>query len=144
MRDSKSLSRGVLCVFGSHTFVPFWWMCKKQTAVSHSNAESENIRQTHVYVWVDYQLFSLVNVSWKHYPVSKSRGTLSVTLAKKSFCLIHMLTNVFFESIDDSAPPNNPNNSHSTQLCQKEDNAAVIQMINEGRSPNLEHVTRTR
>ena len=43
MRDSKSMSRGVLCVFGSHTFVPFWWMCKKQTAVSHSNAESENI-----------------------------------------------------------------------------------------------------
>ena len=34
--DSKSTSSGVPCVFGSHTFVPISWMCKKQTAVSHS------------------------------------------------------------------------------------------------------------
>ena len=30
-------------VFGSHTFVPISWMCKKQTAVSHSSTESEII-----------------------------------------------------------------------------------------------------
>ena len=30
-------------MFGSHTFAPISWMCKKQTAVSHSNAESEII-----------------------------------------------------------------------------------------------------
>ena len=30
-------------VFGSHTFVPTSWMCKKQTAVSHSSTESEII-----------------------------------------------------------------------------------------------------
>ena len=29
--------------FGSHTFVPISWMCKKQTAVSHSSTESEII-----------------------------------------------------------------------------------------------------
>ena len=32
-----------LCVFGSHTFVPISWMCKKQTSVSHSSTESEII-----------------------------------------------------------------------------------------------------
>ena len=32
-----------MCVFGSHTFVPISWMCKKQTAVSHSSTESEII-----------------------------------------------------------------------------------------------------
>ena len=32
-----------LCIFGSHTFVPISWMCKKQTAVSHSSTESEII-----------------------------------------------------------------------------------------------------
>ena len=32
-----------MCVFGSHTFVPISWMCKKQTAVSHSSSESEII-----------------------------------------------------------------------------------------------------
>ena len=29
--------------FGSHTFVPISWMCKKQTSVSHSSTESEFI-----------------------------------------------------------------------------------------------------
>ena len=30
-------------IFRSHTFVPINWMCKKQTAVSHSSTESEII-----------------------------------------------------------------------------------------------------
>ena len=29
--------------FGSQTFVPISWMCKKQTSVSHSSTESEII-----------------------------------------------------------------------------------------------------
>ena len=33
----------LLCIFGSHTFVPISWMCKKQTSVSHSSSESEII-----------------------------------------------------------------------------------------------------
>ena len=43
LEDSKSTSGGTLCVFGSHTFVPISWMCKKQTAVSHSSTEAEII-----------------------------------------------------------------------------------------------------
>ena len=41
LEDSKSTSGGTLCVFGSHTFVPISWMCKKQTSVSDSSTESE-------------------------------------------------------------------------------------------------------
>ena len=33
-------SGGVLCIFGSRTFVPVCWMCKQQTSVSHSSTES--------------------------------------------------------------------------------------------------------
>ena len=40
---TQNLLRGTLCVFGSHTFVPGSWMCKKQTSVSHSSTESEII-----------------------------------------------------------------------------------------------------
>ena len=29
LEDSKSTSGGLLCIFGSHTFVPTSWMCKK-------------------------------------------------------------------------------------------------------------------
>ena len=43
LEDSKSTSGRTLCILGSHTFVPTRWMCKKQTAVSHSSAESEII-----------------------------------------------------------------------------------------------------
>ena len=43
LEDSKSTSVGTLCIFGSHTFVPTGWMCKKQTSVSHSSTESEII-----------------------------------------------------------------------------------------------------
>ncbi len=43
LEDSKSTSGGTLCIFGSHTFVPISWMCKKQTAVSHTSTESEII-----------------------------------------------------------------------------------------------------
>ena len=43
LEDSMSTSGGVLCIFGSHTFVPTSWMCKKQTSLSHSSTESEII-----------------------------------------------------------------------------------------------------
>ena len=38
---SKSTSGEILCIFGSHTFVPTSWMCNKQTSVSHISTESE-------------------------------------------------------------------------------------------------------
>ena len=43
LEDSKSTCGRTLCVFGSHTFVPKSWMCKKQIVVSHSSTESEII-----------------------------------------------------------------------------------------------------
>ena len=41
--DSKSKPGGILCIFGSHTFVPTSWTCKKQTSVTQSFAEAEVI-----------------------------------------------------------------------------------------------------
>ena len=43
LKIQNPTSGGVLCIFGSRTFVPLSWMCKKQTAVSHSSTESEII-----------------------------------------------------------------------------------------------------
>ena len=43
LEDSKSTSGAILCMFGSRTFVPVSWMCKKQTSVPHSSTESEVI-----------------------------------------------------------------------------------------------------
>ena len=41
LEDSNSTSGGVLCIFGSPTFVPVSWTCKKHTSVSHSSKEAE-------------------------------------------------------------------------------------------------------
>ena len=43
LEDSKSTSGGILCIFGSRTFVPINWMCKNLTSLSHSSTESEVI-----------------------------------------------------------------------------------------------------
>ena len=43
LEDSKCTSGGTMCIFGSHTFVPTSWMCKKQTSVTRSSTESEII-----------------------------------------------------------------------------------------------------
>ena len=43
LEDLSSTSGGLVCILGSHTFVPVSWMCKKQTSVSHSSTESEII-----------------------------------------------------------------------------------------------------
>ena len=40
---TQNLLRVEHCVFGSQTFVPISWMCKKQTSVSHSSTGSEII-----------------------------------------------------------------------------------------------------
>ena len=40
---TQSQHGGILCIFGSRTFVPTSWMCKKQTSVSHCSTEGEII-----------------------------------------------------------------------------------------------------
>ena len=54
LEDSKSTSGGTLCVFGSHTFVPISWMCKKQTSVSHRSTEAEIFPWTQDSGWTVY------------------------------------------------------------------------------------------
>ena len=43
LRTQNQHQEEFLCIFGSHTFVPISWMCKKQASVSHSFTESEII-----------------------------------------------------------------------------------------------------
>ena len=81
-RDSKSTSGGLLCVLGSHTFDPISWMCKKQSAVSHSSAESE-IFSLDAGFRVDG--FSTLEVRVGNVIQYQPWETLSVTSAKESF-----------------------------------------------------------
>ena len=139
LEDSKSTSGGTLCVFGSHTFVPTGWMCKKQTSVSHSSTESEiisldaglrldgipaldlwdlivsvlgNTIQTH-----DRTGQPVVGRDTSHESIQQSRGMFNVW------------------KIVDRVPSNVQSFHQEALLYIFEVNEAVIKMIRKGRSP---------
>ena len=60
--DSKSMSGGTSCVFGSHTFVPISWVWKKQTSVLHSSTKSKIIFWMQDWGWMVFPLFDLRNL----------------------------------------------------------------------------------
>ena len=154
LEDSKSTLGGTLCIFGSHTFVPISWMCKKQTSVSHSSTESEII-SLDAGLRLDgipaLDLWDLI-VTVLHgntYQSNQVRGNpctnlLEVRAAphtlqkrKKSHGMIDVLDNVDFIS-------SNVNSSRKeAMLYVFEDNEAVIKMIIKERSPTMRHVSRT-
>ena len=137
LEDSKSTSGGTLCVFGSHTFVPISWMCKKQTSVSHCSTESESIsldaglRLDGIPALDLRDLIVLVlgNIVQTHYrtgqPVvncDKSHGP-----NKRSQGMFNVLHDV------DCVPSNVQFSHQQALLYVFEDNEAVIKMITKGR-----------
>ena len=152
--DSKSTSAGTLCVFGSHTFFPISWMCKKQTAVSHSSTESEII-SLDTGLRLDglpaLELWDLI-VAVLHGNTNQNRieqGDLSKN--KREVCspphTIHKRKQSQrvindFDSVDFVS--SNANSSRQEALLYIfEENEAVIKMIIKGRSPTMRHVSRT-
>ena len=152
LEDSKSTSGGTLCIFGSHTFVPISWMCKKQTSVSHSSTESE-IMSSDAGLRLDKKpaldLWDLI-VAVLHgitYQSNQERGdpyTILVRVKshtlptrKKSHGMIDDLDNVdfLFSNVHCSR--------HEALLYIFEDNEAVFKMIRKRRSPTMRHVSRT-
>ena len=143
LEDSKSTSGGTLCIFGSHTFVPKSWMCKKQTAVSHSSTESEII-SLDVGLRLDgllaLQLLDLiVSVLGNVSRVSDGSGKPESDDHKhhKSHKKIDVMKDI------DAVPSNVQSARQEALLYVFEDNEAVIKMIIKGRSPTMRHVSRT-
>ena len=67
LEDLKSTSSGVLCIFGSHTFVPTSWMCKKQTFMFHTVLQKlKSSLSMQVYAWTVFPL-SLFGIWWLKY-----------------------------------------------------------------------------
>ena len=143
LEDSKSTSGGTLCVFGSHTFVPISWMCKKQTAVSHSSTESEiisldtGLRLDGLLALEFWDL--IVSVLGNVSRVSNGSGKPECDVHKhhKSHKKIDVMKDI------DSVPTNVQSSRQEALLYVFEDNEAVIKMIMKGRSPTMRHVSRT-
>ena len=143
IEDSKSTPGGTLYIFESHTFVPISWMCKKQTAVSHSSTESEIISLDTglrldglpaLELW-DLIVSVLGNVS----RVSDRSGKPESDDHKhhKSHNKIDAMKDI------DVVPSNVQSARQEASLYVFEDNEAVIKMIIKGRSPTMRHVSRT-
>ena len=141
--DSKSTSGGTFCVFGSHTFVPISLMCKKQTAVSHSSAESEIISLDSglrldgllaLELW-DLIVSVLGNIS----RISDRSGKPESDDHKH-----HKSHNKIDVTRDIDAVPSKVQSARQEALLYVfEDNEAVIKMIIKCRSPTMRHVSRT-
>ena len=142
VEDSKSTSGGTLCIFGSHTFVPRSWMCKKQTAVSHSSTESEiisldtglRLNDLPALQLLDLIVSVLGNVS----RVSDNSGKPESDAHKrhKSQKKIDVMEDI------DSIPSNVQSARQEALLHVFEDNEAVIKMIMKDSSPTMRHVSR--
>ena len=139
--DSKSTSGGILCKFGSHTFVPISWMCKKQTSVSHSSTEAEIISLdaglrmfgiTALDLWdsVIEIYHSSPNKTNKIKDVRESCGNLSANIPpnmRQQIPTKH--TNLDLTNIDH-VPSNGTHSGPSAMLYVFEDNEAVIKNDN--------------
>ena len=143
LEDSTSTSGGTLCIFGSHTFVPISWMCKKQTAVSHSSTESEII-SLDTGLRLDglppLELWDLIVSVLGHVSrVSDGSGQPDNDVHKHHKCQkrINVMENI------DSVPSNVQFSHPEAVLYVFDDNEAVIKMLSKGRSPTMRYVSKT-
>ena len=143
LEDSKSNSGGTLCIFGSHTFVPISWMCKKQTSVSHSSTESEiisldtGLRLDGLPALELWDLIVSVFGNISHVSDRTGQPVNGEDKHHKSHNKIDAMKDV------DSVLSNVQSASREALLYVFEDNKAVIKMIMKGRSPTMRHVSRT-
>ena len=152
LEDSKSTSSGTLCIFGSHTFVPISWMCKKQTSVSRSSIEAE-ILSPDASLRVDgvpaLTLWDLVIEVFHSVPNRTDGPKRELRGHPAAIAKLNMHnpipikhTNVIPTNIDH-IPSNTTHIGSNAMLYVFEDNEAVIKMIIKGRRPTMRHVSRT-
>ena len=142
LEDSKSTSGGTLCIFGSHTFVPISWMCKKQTSVSHSSTESEiisldtGLRLDGLPALELWDLIVSVLGNTIQTPERPGRPVVN-DKDQRSQGRTNVLNHI------DCVPSNVQSSRQEALLYVFEDNEAAIKMIIKGRSPTMRHVSRT-
>ena len=132
-----------MCILGSHTFVSMSWMCKKQTSVSHSSAESEIISLDaglRLDGLLALELWDLIVSVFGSVSQISDRSRQPDSDVKKhhtSQSRIDVMKDI------DSVPSNVQSSRQEALLYVFEDNEAVVKMIFKGRSPTMRRVSRT-
>ena len=140
-----------LCIFGSRTFVPTSWMCKKQTSVSHRSTDSEvisldaGLRMDGIPAVGLWDLAIVLDFFWKkkfqHRETDramKSKQTPTPTPKRRHTAKREVEELSKVDHVVTSAKPS----LFQAQLHIFEDNDAMIKMIIKVRSPTMRHVPR--
>ena len=156
LEDLKSTSGEFLCIFGSQTFVPKSWMCKKQTSVSHSSMEADIIsfdagqRMDGIPALDHWDLLREVfhsSPNQLNNTKDQGRGNSSRDTTSNKHIQNKTKDPTQHDNVDrinvDSAPSNAKFSRFGAMLYIFEDNEAVTKMIIKGRSPTMRHVSRT-
>ena len=148
--SARKLTRGVLCIFGSRTFVPTSWMCKKQTSVFHSSTESAIISLDAgllmdglpaLDLWdIVFEVLRSTHNTPRHDKLAQ--GNLVQDRKSKTSTEMRKRVNVQLSNVD-YVPTNTHYSQGESQLYIFDDNEAVIEMIIRGRSLTMRHVSRT-
>ena len=148
-QDSKSTS-GVLCIFGSHTFVPISWMCKKQTSVSQFNRSWNHFSRckfthgrysrSHSLGFGDWSISFRTEHNRTDGPKREPRWNPSAVVEPNMHNTIHIPHTSVIHTNRDHIPPNFTHSYPNAMLYVFE---AVIKMMIKGRSPTMRHVSRT-
>ena len=144
--DSKSTSVGLLCIFGSETFVQKSRMCKKQIPASHSSTEAEvmcldaGLRMDVIPaldLWdLVVEVFQIDKPKGPELQGNLLRSTTLHTESQNSKKHVNLdLDNV------DHVSSNVRSSEFGAMLYVFEDNEVVIEMITKGRSPTMRHVS---
>ena len=146
LEDSKSTNGAYLCIVGPRTFVPVTWVCKRQTAVSHSSTEAEVIsldaalRMEGLPSLMLWELIMTVfDPSLRETLVSPSPPNTRYRKGARS-ALLSQISDV---GNLDYVPCTIPKSLGIGKLVIFEDNDAVIKQTIKGRSPNMRHIART-
>ena len=137
LKDSKSTSGMYMAIAGPHTWVPIAWLCKKQTAVSHSSAEAEIIALDTGMRMEAQPMMELWNTALDIFDPLKEERKPKPIVPKPAHSI-----NDYLKTID-YVPPNSKPTSNRGILIILEDNDAVIKMCLKQRVPRLKHVPRT-
>ena len=149
--DSKSTTGELLCLFGPNTFVPITWMCKKQTAVSHSSTEAEVIALD---ACVRMDGIPILNL-WDQVIEILGPNSVAKSGGRKVGGPVPKLGSQRDPSLDakteqeillnvDWVPWGAKPPHGLARMYIFEDNEACIKMIIKGRSPALRHIIRTQ
>ena len=144
LEDSKSTSGGILCIFGSQTFVPISWMCKKQTSVSHSFTEAELISLDAGSRMDGIPALTLWGLVIEVFHSSPNQTNKTKDVRESNIRKPNPTTNTNPDlTNNDHIPSSGTHSGSNAMLYVFEDFEAVIKMIIKGRIPTMKHVSRT-